>query len=121
MKTALLVLFGLVASHRALAESSMTCEYSYYGAPMATIVLFYDEAGALRDLAKITMNGASTHWESVTAVTAAPGEIFHAWFSKDTQNEIEMILYAQPQKLGRSKIVNHQMPMAKEIWGDCKN
>lgn len=120
----LLILFVLIlAPFAAMAdETTLTCDYAYYGAPMAKIILYFDEMGKLKDSAKITMGGAGNpHWESITEVDRANGETLHAWFSKDTSNEVEFVLYDQPQKLGRTKIVNHQMPMAKDIWGDCKN
>lgn len=120
--TKILVLLLLAAApFAARAETTMTCDYVFYSAPMAKIVLYFEDDGTLKDMAKITMNQASTHWESITRVEAASGETLHAWLSKDTPNEIEMILYQQAQKQGRSKIVNHASPYAKEIWGDCKN
>lgn len=53
--------------------------------------------------------------------TAAEGELLHAWLSKESaDNSVEMIIFNEPQKLGRSKVTNHHVPIGQDMWGDCQ-
>lgn len=102
--------------------ASLTCTYSFPNVPvpMTTVEVTFDQDGKPMSPAKVTMQGRM-HTESFTQVDASTGEMLHGWLSKEsTENSIEMIVYEEPQALGRSKLVNDRFPIGKEMWGDCE-
>lgn len=99
---------------------TISCSYSIYGAPYATVAFSIYEDGRLDNSAQITMTGGVSHKETLTADPEKAGEFVHAWISKESpQNQIELVIYNTPQPQGRSKIVNHQVPIGQEMWGEC--
>lgn len=102
-----------------LLALTITCAYSFMGAPFTQVAFgFYDD-GTIEASALITPTGGISHKESLTQVAAAPEEMIHAWISKDTQNAIELIVYKTEQPNGRSKLVNPSAPIGNTMWGSC--
>lgn len=94
----------------------MSCTYSYYGAPFATIEIQRNSEGFFDSEAKITQVGRS-HYESFEVVESKSGEFLHAWISNNTPNAFEMIVYEDQVS---SKIINPPMPFEKEMDGVCE-
>lgn len=113
-----MTLIGLILGSSAQAASRVKCAYNYYSAPYAEVSIGFKEDGSLEDAAEITMYGRA-HSETVTPAPLAAGEKVHLWLSKDTENEIEMLIYTESRPQGQSKIINHSSPYGKEMWGNC--
>jgi hypothetical protein len=96
----------------------IVCDYTYMVMPMSTIALEILPDGHAGPAARITVQGQS-HLESFMEVNAASDELIHGWVSKDTENEVELVVYRQARPEGRSKITTHKMPFGKDIWGKC--
>jgi hypothetical protein len=111
------ILFAFLFLSSPAFASSLVCEHALYGAPFATVELTIDAGGKLGEGAKVTMYGRS-HLESVTQQDAAAGEMVHLWLSKDTSNEIEMIVYDQEGL--PSMLINHHVSMGNKIRGACR-
>lgn len=94
----------------------MSCTYSYYGAPFATIEIQRSSEGVFDSQAKITQVGRS-HYETFELTEKQPGEFIHAWISNNTPNAFEMIVYEDQI---RSKIINPQLPFGNEMDGVCE-
>ncbi|MBX3018676.1 MAG: hypothetical protein KF767_12355 [Bdellovibrionaceae bacterium] len=97
----------------------LSCAYTIYGAPFSTVEIQFDEAGQALSPATIIVSGKA-HTESVTLEPNGPGESLHLWLSKESsQNDVELIVYETRQAQGDSKMINHHIPIGKEMWGDC--
>lgn len=95
------------------------CDYKFMGMDTSSVVVTQNGEGEYSTSAEIIMQGKS-HFESFTVEAAKDDELLRGWLSKESpQNSIEMVIYKEPQKLGRSKLTNHHVPIAKDMWGDC--
>jgi hypothetical protein len=109
----------LVASIVNADEVKIRCDYKFMGMDTSSVVVTQNEAGEYSSYAEVIMQGKS-HFESFTVDAAKDDELLRGWLSKESQqNSIEMVIYKEPQKLGRSKLTNHHVPIAKDMWGDC--
>lgn len=108
-------LFSISAS----AGTIVDCSYTIMGAPFASMQLTYDDAGNIGPEAKIIFYGKNTI-ESVTPVAKAAGEIEHFLLSKElSEQPVEVIIYAEAQQQGNSKMINPMAPIGKTSWGNC--
>lgn len=95
------------------------CDYAYMGFPTSTVEVTLFSGSKLSSSVTVTMQGSS-HKESLTEEVKADGEYLHGWISKENpQNTIELIVYKVPQADGQSKLVNHNVPIAQDMWGTC--
>lgn len=111
----------LFASFSAYAETKITCDYGFMGAPFTKIaVVLYDD-GTPASSVEITPTGAmSPQKESATPEVLGENELVHLWISKERpQNTIEMVVYRNKTAEGQSKIVNENIPVGKVMWGEC--
>ncbi len=101
------------------AATMLDCQYNFMGAPTAGVRMSVDANGKPGISAEITMSGR-THKETVTPAELQDGQFAHVWLSKENPNNaIEMIVYRQPQANGNSVLINHNVPINKEMWGEC--
>jgi hypothetical protein len=112
----MLSLLLLFVSQPAHADYHWTirCEYFFAQVPMSTVEFSVEPDGRFSPAARITMQGR-THLESFTQEENGPGERVHGWLSKENQNALELMIYED----GKSKVVNHDVPIGKEMWGSC--
>lgn len=97
----------------------LSCTYKFYGIEFATVAIQMQD-GALHERATITHQGRS-HTESATLEAPQAGESLRITLSKESpENDVEMIVYAQRQPEGDSKLVNPHVPAGKIMWGDCR-
>lgn len=97
----------------------LSCAYAIYGAPFSTVEIHFDGDGRAQSPATVIVSGKA-HTESVTLEPNGPGESLHLWLSKESsQNDLEMIVYEERRPQGDSKLINHHIPIGKEMWGDC--
>lgn len=102
-----------------LSAMTITCAYQFVSFEFATVRARLDQNGTLAPSVDVIRQGQS-HSESATPAPLAAGEMLHLWISKEVpDNTVEMIVYSQAQPNGRSVLINHSMPIAKEIWGEC--
>lgn len=101
-------------------ESEVECQYKFMGADTFKVRLFYEEGSKIHPTAEVSMYGSGAHAETVQQVSRSAGELEHVMIAKDTDNEIEMIIYEQARAQGQSKLINNQMPMGREMWGSCR-
>lgn len=95
------------------------CNYQFMGTPFSRVQIGVSSDGVPDDFVTIIVQGQS-HIESFTPVALADGELLHGWLSKEApENTVEMIVYEEMQAQGQSKLVNHNVPFAKEVWGTC--
>lgn len=110
-----LILFSITSS----AETKVDCSYNMFGAPFASMQLTYDDNGILGPEVVIDMYGKKT-FESATPAPRAAGEIEHFLLSKElSEQPIEVIIFAEAQAKGNSKMINPQAPIGKDSWGNC--
>ena len=113
-------LFSLVSSAQAEPNWAIHCDYSYDQMPTSSVELSLLPDGHFGNSARISMQG-QIHFESFTEEAAAAGERVHGWLSKESQdNQIEVVVYLQPTAQGQSKMTNHHVPFAQDMWGTCK-
>ena len=116
----LLSLFLLAHSAAASAGPARTldCNYTFMSVPFTEVQLGLSEAGTDEFVTVITQGRG--HRESFTPEATAADMLLHGWISKESaENQIEMIVYKEPKKQGQSVLINHKMPMGKEVWGKC--
>lgn len=95
------------------------CSYQFMGNPFSRVQVGVSSEGVPDDFVTIITQGQS-RTESFAAETPSQGEILHGWLSKESpDNAVEMIVYEEMQPKGQSKLVNHNVPFAKEVWGTC--
>lgn len=95
------------------------CDYAYMGFPTSSLEFTIFNGSKLSSSVTVTMQGSS-HKETLTPEQTAAGEYVHGWISKENpQNTVELIVYEVPQKDGQSKLINHNVPIAQEMWGTC--
>ncbi|HEY8279165.1 MAG TPA: hypothetical protein VIH99_06065 [Bdellovibrionota bacterium] len=99
-------------------DQAVRCEYFYQVMPVTQLEIGFASNGTLNPAVRVFMQGNS-HLESIEAVEAREGESLHAWISKGTENEIEMVVYKNPVNNYNSKITNHAVPFGKDLWGNC--
>jgi len=117
----LLSLFLLLPSSASAADptSLLRCDYRFQGFAVAQLELPLFADGSPADFVRVILQG-KPHLESFTVDTPGEGQAVRGWVSKGhPDNEIEMVVYQQAQRSGNSKIVNHRVPMGKEVWGEC--
>lgn len=106
-----------VAAHAEPART-LDCSYTFMSVPFTEVQLGMGETGTDEFVTVITQGRA--HRESFTLEPAAADMLLHGWISKESaENQIEMIVYKEPKKQGQSVLINHKMPMGKEVWGKC--
>ncbi len=119
-----ILFLALFFSLGAYAQQAYTihCNYVFMVMPTADITLDVAQDGQLATSALIKMGaGDAGHKETITPEVLAPGEMIHAWISKEKpENTIEMIVYNQVQPQGHSKLTNHNVPFAQDMWGTCE-
>lgn len=109
----------LLAPASLWANTLVHCDYVFMNVPMSSVEIMVYDDGEPASSVQVTMQG-STHKETATPEVRAADEFVHVWISKEKpENTIEMVVYNTKRTEGQSKIVNHQMPIAKEIWGEC--
>lgn len=114
------MILSLLLSLNVWAQT-ISCDYFVVAnVHFATVKIFYDENGRLLPNARIVNQAGRVHEESIDGGVAGPGESFRGWISKGTNNELEMVIFAEPAGAPRSKLINHGLPMGKEMWGACK-
>lgn len=100
------------------APAPLFCEYQLMNIPFSQVRVVFNEDGSYPDGVEIIMQGRK-HLESFTVEEKTDGEHLHAWISKEVaENAIEMIV--QEKEGLPSVLINHKMPMGKEVWGKCK-
>ena len=116
----LLLLPLLYSLNPAAAEmTDIACDYKFMGVDMARVEVAVDENGRPDSSVQVTMQGRS-HKETATPEVLAADEFLHLWISKENpENTIEMVIYKARRAEGRSKLVNHNVPIGKEVWGEC--
>jgi hypothetical protein len=112
------LLFMASAAH---ADVNLSCTYMFYGTPTASVAVSIDDNGVPGSSAMISMGpGTQPHKESLTPEALGDNEYMHAWLSKESaENSVEMIVYKEKQAQGNSVLINHHVPLAQEMWGDC--
>lgn len=114
-----LLLGGFTAQADDSGDKFINCDYKYYGYPFAQVQIYIFPGGEVASSATITNQGKS-HKESVTVEPLAAGENLHVWISKENpQNAVEMIAYSEAKAEGDSVLINHNVPISKEVWGNC--
>ena len=99
---------------------TMSCDYQFMGAPVVSIELGLDAANFPDSSAKIIRAGQA-HFETVSYEKPAANELVHVWISRDVpQGSVEMIVFKEVQREGRSKLFNPHVPMGNTMWGDCR-
>lgn len=96
----------------------LSCPYKLMGTDFAKNDLGILANGEPEEYVTITHYGSS-HREGITPQAPAPGEWLHFWISKDTKNEIEVIVFQESKKFGNSVMYNHSIPYGKEMWAAC--
>lgn len=117
MKAGAAILF-LISSAAFATGTRVSCDFATYGAPFATVSFDQFADGSYGIAATITQYGRS-HEELIAPVARAVGEKAHVLISPETQNELEMIVTEQPQAQGQARLINHNVPVGKEMWGGC--
>lgn len=117
MKAGAAILF-LISSTAFAAGTRVSCDFVYYGAPFATVGFDQFADGGYGTAATVTQYGCS-HEELIAPVARAAGEKAHLLVSPESQNELELIVYEQPQAQGQARLINHHVPIGKEVWGGC--
>ena len=99
----------------------ITCNYNYSAMPAGTVQLKLMADGTPVSPAQFALSGNSFSPQSVTPITPlAAGEMVHVWLDhEDPTNQVEMIVYTQPQASGQSELINHNVPMGQDVWGTC--
>ncbi|MBX3020606.1 MAG: hypothetical protein KF799_02925 [Bdellovibrionales bacterium] len=112
---------ALIASAFAQTNTRYTCQYAYMGMSAARVELLVYADGEPAASALISIgNSRDAHKESVTPEARGEDELVHVWISKEKpDNAVEMIVYQNRKSNGGSVIINHNIPIGKEIWGDC--
>lgn len=107
--------------HAQAVSQTVKCDYKFMNAQFSTVTFIRYDDGTISPSAEVVPPGGSpVHKEPLTQVAAQPGELLHAWLSKGIpDSELEMIIYEKPQSKGRSKLINANIPIGREIWGDC--
>ncbi len=96
------------------------CTYLFSGAPLSTATIFQYADGTFAPSVEVTMPG-QTLKETLTQTVPSPDEFMNAWVGKGKpDHEIQIVIYKVRTANGRSKMVNHNSPFAKELWGDCE-
>ncbi len=113
----LLLLFALPAF--ASDEVLVQCDYAFMGVPTSK-VQFSVYKGELGSSVSVTMPNGATHKETLTPEKLGADEFMHGWISKENpQNTIEIIVYQEAKSQGQSVLINHNVPIGKEMWGTC--
>ncbi|MCO5142423.1 MAG: hypothetical protein M9962_04965 [Oligoflexia bacterium] len=117
-----IILFSTLLIFNAMANQiNISCEYKIAGVPFSQVSLGFLENGQSEDFVTVSVQGKS-HRESYTPAALESGERIHGWISKESsENSIEIVIYQERQKFGVSKLVNHRVPIGKEIWGECND
>jgi hypothetical protein len=96
-----------------------SCDYSFMGFPFTHLEFEIDQDGKPSDFVIATSNGVS-HQETLTPDVKQPDQLLRAWLSKESpDNTIELILYREAKTGGNSVLINHNVPISKEVWGNC--
>lgn len=119
MNSWMVSLLVFVAAPAFAQGTRISCDHQLMGAPFATIAFDLFADGSTSIAATITQYGRS-HEELIAPGPRAEGEMLHLWISKDTSNELQMIIYERDQPQGRAKLINENIPVGKEMWGTCK-
>jgi len=98
----------------------MHCDYKYIMMPAASIDIGFWSDNEPQTSLMLTMGmGGSSEKKTVTPVPLANDEMAHATISKEVANgSLELIIYAQPQAQGNSRLINHNF--SQEFWGTCR-
>jgi hypothetical protein len=96
-----------------------TCTYKLVGYEFAKVQIGVLANGELEDYVTVSQQGRA-HRESCTPELLKDGEEMHLWISKESKdNSIELFIYREPKRYGKSLMINPHIPMGKEMWGEC--
>ena len=103
------------------ANAQIRCEYKYYGVLFSTVIVKTRADGSFVETIEVIDQAGNSHSEPLTVIAPNQNEKFHFWISKDFPDRaIEMIVLKDDTNDGNSKLINHNMPIGKEIWGICQ-
>jgi hypothetical protein len=101
------------------SDAIITCDYSTYGVPFASVTLKKLKNGDIASQATVHIHG-QTHEESFTQEDVADGETLHGWISKEKpENALELIIYSEERDGFNSVLINHNAPFGKVMDGIC--
>lgn len=119
-----IIYLALLIALPALAEGEpaahFSCAYKFMGTDFAGVALGILPDGSTEDFVTVTHYGKSQR-ASCTHMPLAKGEMMHFWISKESKdNSIEVIVFEEARKEGKSVMINPHIPLGREMWGECR-